>query len=806
MRHGAGRAAPATALEFLSLTARLGSAKSAVCLARAVGDELGLDTQALSHHGDLTYARLADIDAPPLLLLLAAAHFPRTIWENLETWQQIALRARTECEWCSFQTLVEQSNPTQDDALRAYAVASVLQSAALFGKLGGVQIGSATMRQWLAIALNARVASGSETDTSFEIGREVILGIPRPEDLWFRLSHEVTHLFQAGVFLDDVEAPPDPVATALELAELLPEALRQINGKDAAASSGTAPVVLKGGIRVECSLWRTHDSGYLRLSITNRNGGPIDLKAGAPFGFAAAIVLDVDPSRIALVHSGIGYLEVGIPWDGHQLTDPRGREFIEDLQSTLLEKSATWRDGIHSSGRFGTYPGDMASLLGLGDSGTRILRVPAVEDDARAVAMVTHDLLGTAGQNADWLALLRSAVRCGRLDAVTKLCDQGTLPPQSLRETDIGLDGLGSSLACRWHLGEVDYDGPTADGLVQVVKTLAAAGFDISAPVLDGGRTLLTDAASRSLWLTQELVVAGVDVNRTDTRGASPLWHARTPAIVTVLLDAGGNPAAHDNDGQTPLHRAAENGHVEIVDILLGRGAPVSAINARGETPLLRAMSAQITRALCDAGASPDSSTVSGETALMRSVHRGDTAMVEVLLAAGADVNAETVKGETALHYAAQTSGSGRAVIQTLLAAGADVDAQTAIGYTPLMLAVIDANTDAMQALIDAGADVDAQTVDGLTALMIASTVEDPARINDRFGTIGDARMLDCMSRLLGAGADISAADDAGDTALHRAYRFSWPRRVKALLDAGADAAARNRDGAIPLDLAESIH
>ncbi|MFP3234586.1 MAG: ankyrin repeat domain-containing protein [Sulfolobaceae archaeon] len=41
---------------------------------------------------------------------------------------------------------------------------------------------------------------------------------------------------------------------------------------------------------------------------------------------------------------------------------------------------------------------------------------------------------------------------------------------------------------------------------------------------------------------------------------------------VQTALEKGANPNAKNNDGWTPLHKAAQEGHVEIVKILLKRG------------------------------------------------------------------------------------------------------------------------------------------------------------------------------------------------------------------------------------------
>jgi ankyrin repeat protein len=43
---------------------------------------------------------------------------------------------------------------------------------------------------------------------------------------------------------------------------------------------------------------------------------------------------------------------------------------------------------------------------------------------------------------------------------------------------------------------------------------------------------------------------------------------------------------AKTDDGWTPLHFAAVNGHKEIVELLIAKSANVNAKNSSGETPL----------------------------------------------------------------------------------------------------------------------------------------------------------------------------------------------------------------------------
>ncbi|CAN0527777.1 unnamed protein product, partial [Ectocarpus sp. 12 AP-2014] len=53
-----------------------------------------------------------------------------------------------------------------------------------------------------------------------------------------------------------------------------------------------------------------------------------------------------------------------------------------------------------------------------------------------------------------------------------------------------------------------------------------------------------------------------------------------------MLLKAGASMAATGAQGATPLHFAAEKGHLEVVKVLMHAGADVNSRMPSGETPL----------------------------------------------------------------------------------------------------------------------------------------------------------------------------------------------------------------------------
>ena len=88
--------------------------------------------------------------------------------------------------------------------------------------------------------------------------------------------------------------------------------------------------------------------------------------------------------------------------------------------------------------------------------------------------------------------------------------------------------------------------------------------------------------------------------------------------VLLLLLDNGADVNKPLNDGQAPIFAAAENGHVDIVRVLVKAGANVNArvmnpspidSNASGLTPLGIAQNKKygaIVKVLIEAGAGPD--------------------------------------------------------------------------------------------------------------------------------------------------------------------------------------------------------
>jgi ankyrin repeat protein len=110
--------------------------------------------------------------------------------------------------------------------------------------------------------------------------------------------------------------------------------------------------------------------------------------------------------------------------------------------------------------------------------------------------------------------------------------------------------------------------------------------------------------------------------------------------------------------GATALQRATEFGRVEIVTLLIARGAQPNISGKDNQTPLFQAAYngfVPIVDSLLKAGANPNvTESRFGDTPLILAAWKGHMEVVERLVLAGADVNARAQDGRTALQLAHQ--------------------------------------------------------------------------------------------------------------------------------------------------------
>ncbi|XP_076604578.1 60 kDa lysophospholipase isoform X3 [Chaetodon auriga] len=123
-----------------------------------------------------------------------------------------------------------------------------------------------------------------------------------------------------------------------------------------------------------------------------------------------------------------------------------------------------------------------------------------------------------------------------------------------------------------------------------------------------------------------------------------------------ALRDMGSNLSLGDYDGRTPLHIAACEGHLHLVQYLLSQGATVYAKDRYGDTPLCNAVrfrNKDVVQLLRKTGAhfSRDKLEEAG-TELCSLAASGDMDGLEIWSLAGADLSKPGYDGQTALQVA----------------------------------------------------------------------------------------------------------------------------------------------------------
>ncbi|KAL6722043.1 hypothetical protein ACLMJK_001148 [Lecanora helva] len=326
----------------------------------------------------------------------------------------------------------------------------------------------------------------------------------------------------------------------------------------------------------------------------------------------------------------------------------------------------------------------------------------------------------------------------------------------------------------------------------------------------------------------EQLLDKGVDMYKGQPGvGWPPLVRAAEygkHSIVDLLLRRGADPLVGTSGNRSPLHLAAEEGHLEVVRLLVQQ--PSINLDQKdfvGRTPLFMAANsgnyAVVEFLLQQEGIEPNNATDDGFTPLHQSVFQKRARVIELLLErSDVDPNTPDSHGQTPLWAA---SGNGDEILQMLLGKkGVDVNLQGRFKETPLYHAARWAEPKGVQMLLGAGADPNICNEEERTPLGVASSLGkeevtetllkcDGVLIDkaDKSGKsplsqaseMGHAK---CVRLLLAKGADVEIADKEGKTALALAAAKGHKVVAKVLLKSEANINAQDKEGNTPLALA----
>lgn len=144
-------------------------------------------------------------------------------------------------------------------------------------------------------------------------------------------------------------------------------------------------------------------------------------------------------------------------------------------------------------------------------------------------------------------------------------------------------------------------------GVPDIVQWLLVHGADMNAQCCQRYSPLHVAADNGSLQALKILIAHNADIDIRTVHGKCPLHVAASPKvhrdhveIMQLLLDKGANPNARDKNDSTPLHHSswwkraknypATQGTVEGTRLLLKHGALVDAKDNEGRTPMQLAL------------------------------------------------------------------------------------------------------------------------------------------------------------------------------------------------------------------------
>ena len=238
------------------------------------------------------------------------------------------------------------------------------------------------------------------------------------------------------------------------------------------------------------------------------------------------------------------------------------------------------------------------------------------------------------------------------------------------------------------------------------------------------------------------------------------------------------------DDGQTPLHLAAIQGHTAVVKYLLNNKAQTNVQDSTGATPLHEAVRyghAQIVKLLLDFGADINAKDNLGKTPVLLIIPSDERAEIYSLLVnRKANLSVKDMYGDTVLHIATMTEVPVP-TLRILIDHGADVNARNKDGVTPLALAIENDIPEHISFYAQSGADINSRDTKGTTPLILA---------------LKDNDSSDTILKSIVNPYNISSIDSEGNTPLIIAIQNNATlSRIQYIISLTDDVNKRNADG-----------
>ncbi|KAI8115951.1 E3 ubiquitin-protein ligase mind-bomb [Lucilia cuprina] len=263
--------------------------------------------------------------------------------------------------------------------------------------------------------------------------------------------------------------------------------------------------------------------------------------------------------------------------------------------------------------------------------------------------------------------------------------------------------------------------------------------------------------------------VNGVFAGHTALQAASQNGHIE---VIQILLCHNVDVEIEDKDGDRAVHHAAFGDEPAVIELLSKAGADLNARNKRRQTALHIAVNKghlNVVKTLLSLGCHPSLQDSEGDTPLHDAISKEHDEMLSLLLDYGADITLTNNNGFNALHHASlKGNPSAMKILLTKTNRPWIVEEKKDDGYTALHLAALNNHVEIAELLVHMGkANMDRQNVNLQTALHLAV----------------ERQHVQIVKLLVQEGANLNIPDKDGDTPLHEALRHHTLSQLKQLQD-----------------------